>query len=107
MTATEINARIDRKENALRAVAAASENVIAAKTDLEALKNHYTLEGLVGSNDKQRLADLMTKTEAERDAVALAERGLREAQLELEIATLRLQEATMLLKLAERGATTP
>jgi hypothetical protein len=101
MTATDISARIDRKEQALRAVAATSENVIAAKSDLEALKNHYTLEGLVGSNDKQRLADVMTKTEAERDAVALAEKGLREAQLELDIASLRVQEATMLQKAAQ------
>lgn len=106
MTATEITARIDRKENALRAVAEASENVIAARTDLEALKNHYTLEGLEGSNDKRRLADLNTKTEAERDAVAAAEKGLREAQLELDVASLRVQEATMLLKLAERDAST-
>ena len=107
MTATEISARVDRKENALRAVAAASESVIAAKSDLEALKDHYTLQGLAGSNDKQRLAELNAKTEAERDAVALAERGLRAAQLELDIASLRVQEATMLLKLAEQGATTP
>ena len=40
------------------------------------------------------------ETEAERDAVAQAERGLRKAQLELDIASLRVQEATMLLKLA-------
>ena len=53
MTAAEISARIDRKETALRAVTAASENVIAARSDLEALKNHYTLQGLEGSNDKQ------------------------------------------------------
>ena len=46
MTATEISARIDRKENALRAVAAASESVIAAKTDLEFIKNRLTLAGL-------------------------------------------------------------
>ena len=102
MTATEITARIDRQEDALRAVAAASENVIAAKSDLEALKNHYTLEGLAGSNDKQRLAELNAKTEDERDAVAEAEQGLRAAQLELDIASLRVQEATMLLKLAAR-----
>lgn len=101
MTATDISARIDRKEQALRAVAAASENVIDAKSDLEGLKNHYTLEGLAGSNDKQRLAELNAKTEAERDAVALAEKGLREAQLELDIASLRVQEATMLLRMAE------
>lgn len=104
MTATEITARIDRKERALRGVAAASENVTAAKSDLEALKNHYTLEGLVGSNDKKRLADLNTKTEAERDAVTEAEKVLREAQLELDIASLRVQEATLLLKLTERDA---
>ena len=103
MTAAEISARTDRQENALRAVAEASENVIAAKSDLEALKNHYTLEGLAGSNDKQRLAELNAKTEAERDAAALAEKGLQEAQLELDIASLRVQEATMLLKLAERS----
>ena len=101
MTATDISARIDRKEQALRAVAAASENVIAAKSDLESLKNRLTLEGLSGSNDKQQLADLMTKTEAERDAVALAEKGLRQAQLELDIASLRVQEATMLQKAAQ------
>lgn len=104
MTATEITARIDCKERALRAVAEASENVIAAKSDHETLKNRLTLEGLNGSNDKQRLADLMTKTEAERQAVAEAEKGLREAQLELDIASLRVQEATMLLKLTERDA---
>lgn len=101
MNATDISARIDRKEQALRAVAAASENVIAAKSDLEFIKNRLTLEGLNGSNDKQRLADLITKTEAERDAVALAEKGLREAQLELELANLRVQEAAMLQKAAQ------
>ena len=101
MTVAEITARIDRKENALRAVAAASENVIAARSDLEALKNHYTLEGLAGSNDKQRLAELNAKTEAERDAVAEAEKGLRAAQLELDIASLRVQEASMLQKAAQ------
>ena len=36
------------------------------------------------------------------EAVALAEKGLREAQLELDIASLRVQEAAMLLKLVER-----
>ena len=107
MTAADISARIDRKEQALRAVAEASENVIAAKSDLKFIKNRLTLEGLSGSNDKQRLADLMTKTEAERDAVAGAEKGLREAQLELELASLRVQEAAMLLKLVEQRATTP
>lgn len=107
MTATDISAHIDRKEQALRAVAAASENVIAAKNDLEFIKNRLTPEGLNGSNDKQRLAELNTKTEAERDAVAEAEKGLREAQLELDIASLRVQEATMLLKLVEQRATTP
>ena len=107
MTATDISARIDRKEQALRTVAAASENVIAAKNDLEFIKNRLTLEGLNGSNDKQRLADLMTNTEAERDAVSLAEKGLREAQLELDIASLRVQEVTMLLKLVEQRETIP
>jgi hypothetical protein len=101
MNATDISARIDRKEQALRAVGAASENVIAAKSDLEFIKNRLTAGGLNGSNDKQRLADLMTKTEAERDAVALAEKGLREAQLELELANLRVQEAAMLQKAAQ------
>lgn len=101
MTVAEITARIDRKENALRAVAEASENVIAAKSDLEFIKNRLILEGLNGSNDKQRLADLMTRTEAERDAVAEAEKGLREAQLELDIASLRVQEASMLQKAAQ------
>ena len=98
MTAAEISARIDRKESALRAVTAASENVIAATADLETLKHHYTLEGLEGSNDKLRQADLLVKTEAEREAVAAAERALREAQLELDLADLRVQEAAMLLR---------
>ena len=88
-------------------MAEASENVIAARSDLEFIKNRLTLEGLSGSNDKQRLADLMTRTEAERDAVALAEKGLREAQLELDIANLRVQEPAMLLKLVEQGAPMP
>lgn len=83
----------------MRAVAAASETVIAAKTDLEFIRNHYTLEGLEGSNEKQRQADLITKTATEREALTVAEKGLREAQLELDIANLRVQEATMLLKL--------
>ena len=81
MTATEISARVDRKENALRAVAAASESVIAAKTDLEFIKTRLTLAGLEGTNDKQRQADLMAKTESE-----------------LDLADLRVQEAAMLLK---------
>ena len=98
MTEADITARIDRKEDALRAVAAATENVIAAKSDLEVIRTRYTLEGLEGTNDKQRLAELNAKTEAERDAVAVAEKGLREAQLELDLANLRVQEATMLLK---------
>ena len=98
MTATEISARIDRKENALRAVAAASENVIAAKTDLEFIKNRLTLAGLEGTNDKQRQADLMAKTESERDGLALTEKQLREAQLELDLADLRVQEVAMLLR---------
>ena len=98
MTATEISARIDRKENALRAVAAASENAIAAKTDLEFIKNRLTLAGLEGTNDKQRQADLMAKTESERDGLALTEKQLREAQLELDLADLRVQEVAMLLR---------
>ncbi len=102
MNAADISARIDRKEKALRAVAAASENVIAAKTDLEVIKTRYTLEGFSATNDKTRLAELNAKTEAERDAVALAEKSLREAQLELDLANLRMQEATMLLKVAEQ-----
>ena len=101
MNAADITARVGRKEAALRAVAAASENVVTAKTDLEVIKNRYTLEGLDGTNDKSRLAELNAKTEPERDAVALAEKGLREAQLELDLANLRVQEATMLLRLAE------
>ncbi len=103
MTATEISARIDRKENALHAVAVASEGVTAAKSDYEVMKSHYTLEGLEGSNDKQRQADLVKKTEAEREAVTQAEKGLQQAQLELDIASLRVQEATLLLRLAERA----
>ncbi len=102
MNAADISARIDRKEKALRAVAAASENVIAAKTDLEVIKTRYTLEGFSATNDKTRLAELNAKTEAERDAVALAEKSLREAQLELDLANLRMQEATMLLKVVEQ-----
>ncbi len=104
MNATDISERIDRKEDALRAVAEATENVIAAKTDLEVIKNRYTLEGLDGTNDKSRLAELNAKTEAERDAVALTEKSLREAQLELDLANLRMQEATMLLKVVEQNA---
>ncbi len=98
MNAADISERIDRKEDALLAVAAATENVIAAKTDLEVIKTRYTLEGLDGTNDKSRLAELNAKTEDERDAVALAEKGLREVQLELDLANLRMQKATMLLK---------
>ena len=98
MTAAEISARINRKENALRAVAAASESVIAAKTDLEFIKNRLTLAGLEGTNDKQRQADLMAKTESERDGLALTEKQLREAQLELDLADLRVQEVAMLLR---------
>ena len=69
MTATEISTRIDRKACALRAVADASESMTAAKRDYEVIRSRYTLEGLEGSNDKQRQADLMKKTEAEREAV--------------------------------------
>ena len=101
MTATEISTRIARKERALRAVADASESVTAAKRDYEVIKSHYTLAGLEGSNDKQRQADLMKKTEAEREAVTQAEKGLHQAQLELDIASLRVQEVTLLLRLAE------
>lgn len=79
MTATDISARVDRKEQALRTVAAASETVIAARRDLEFISNHLTLEGLAGNNDRQRQADLAAKTESEREGVALAEKGLREA----------------------------
>ena len=98
MTANEISARADRKESALRAAAEASENVIAAKTDLEFIKIRLTLAGLEGTNDKQRQADLMAKTESERDGLALTEKGLREARLELDLADLRVQEAAMLLR---------
>lgn len=101
MTRADISARIDRKEQALRAVAEASETVIVAKTDHEFIKNHYTLAGLEGTNEKQRQADLISKTATEREALAVAEKGLRDAQLELDIAHLRVQEATMLLKAAE------
>ena len=79
MTAPDISARIDRKEKALRAVAAASETVIAAKADLEFIRNRLTLEGLEGTNEKQRNADLLTRTESEREGVALAEKNLRQA----------------------------
>lgn len=99
MTATEITARVDRNERALRAAASASEGLVAAKAELETLKHHYTLEGLEGTNDKLRQADLLTKTEPEREAVAGAEKALREAQLELDIASLRVQEALMLTRL--------
>ena len=102
MTATEISARIDRKACALRAVTDASEGVTAAKRDYEVTKSYYTLEGLEGSNDRQRQADLVKKTEAEREAVTQAEKGLQKAQLELDIASLRVQEATLLLRLVER-----
>jgi hypothetical protein len=104
VTTSDISARIGRKEQSLRAVAAASETVIVAKSDHEFIRNHYTLEGLAGSNEKQRQADLITKTATEREALAVAEKGLREAQLELDIATLRVQEATMLLKVAESSS---
>ena len=40
----------------------------------------------------------MAKTESERDGLALTEKQLREAQLELDLADLRVQEAAMLLK---------
>jgi hypothetical protein len=101
MTATDISARVDRKEQALRTVAAASETVIAARRDLEFISNRLTFEGLAGSNDKQRQADLAARTESEREGVALAEKGLREAQLERGVANLRVQEATMLLRVVE------
>ncbi len=101
MNEADITARIDRKERALRAVAEANETVIVAKSDHEFIKNHYTLEGLEGSNEKQRQADLIRKTASEREALADAEKGLRDAQLELDISTLRVEEATMLLKVVE------
>ena len=104
MTAADISARIDRKETALRAVAEASESVIAAKTDLEFVKTRLTLVGLEGTNDKQRQADLMAKTESERDGLALTEKQLREAQLELDLADLRVQEAAMLLRVVSGNA---
>jgi len=85
VTTSDISARIGRKEQALRAVAAASETVIAAKADLGFIKNRYTLDGLEGNNEKQRNADLLAKTESEREGVALAEKDLRGAQLEVDI----------------------
>ena len=96
MNEADISARIDRKENALRAVATAYEESITAKSDLETLTNHYTLEG---SNEKQRTAELIVKTTAEREGVARADMALRKARLELDIASLRVQETTMLLTL--------
>ena len=99
MTAAEITARVDRKERALRAAAESSEHLTAAKAELETLKHHYTREGLEGTNDKLRQADLLAKTEPEREAVAEAERALRAAQLELDLASLRVQEALMLTRL--------
>lgn len=99
MNQIDITARINRKENALRAVAAACEASTAANSDLDTLTNHLTLGGLEGSNEKQRAADLKAKTTSEREGVARADMALREARLELDIASLRVQEATMLLTL--------
>jgi len=48
-----------------------------------------------------RQADLAARTESEREGVALAEKGLREAQLERGVTNLRVQEATMLLRVVE------
>lgn len=103
MTTTEITARVDRKERALKAAAEVTEDLAAAKAELETLKYHYTREGLEGTNDKLRQADLLAKTEPEREAVAEAERALRAAQLELDLASLRVQEALMLTRLPGNG----
>lgn len=100
MTEADIIARVDRKERALKAAAAATEHVAAAKADLETLKHHHAAAGLEGSNDRQRAADLFAKTEPEREAVAAAERALRAAQLELDLADLRVQEAFALARLS-------
>ena len=99
MNEADITARVGRKANALRAVAAAYEASITAKSDLETINNHYTLEGLEGSNEKQRTADLIAKIITEREGAAQADKTLREARFELDIASLRVQETTMLLTL--------
>lgn len=99
MNEVDISAHSDCKANALRIVAAAYEETITAKSDRETITNYYTLEGLAGSNEKRRTADLIAKTATEREGVARADMALRKARLELDIASLRVQEATMLLTL--------
>ena len=76
MNQVGISAYSDRKVNALRAVATTCEASIAAKSDLETMTNHDTLEGLEGLNEKQRTADLIAKTATKREGVARVGQGL-------------------------------
>lgn len=101
MTKNEISTLLDQKAEALKNVFDATENLYAAKADLEQVTTQFTLEGLEGNNDRVRQADLVSKTEAERDSVALAERNLRATRLDFELANLKVDELTYKLRLLE------
>lgn len=99
ITELAINAAHGRKDRALVAVARALTWVVNAKADLETLNAHYTNQGLEGTNDKARAANLATRNQPERDAVAEAEARLREEQLELDLSNNDLVRLRTLLQL--------
>jgi len=61
--------------------------VIVAKSDHEFIKTTTPSKDR-GHQRKQRQADLISYDHDERDALAVAEKGLRDVQLELDIASL-------------------
>jgi hypothetical protein len=100
-----INVATKAKEDALKLVHSRTEDVYAQKAELETVTVYFTNLGLEGSNESTRRADLATKTEQERTDLATAEKALRNARLDLDLANNELERIRLILKLEESVGT--
>ncbi len=91
--------------NALRVAQDATEKAVSAKSVLETARAAALRSGsVVGKNEAEREADLRGKLACNYTNVDVAERELREARLQVELARLAVDALRMQLRVAELAA---
>ena len=102
ITAEAINAAYEKLRAAQIEVFNTGGSVLEAKEKLAARRAELLSSGEIdGKNAETREAQLLTRTEAEAQRLALAEGMAREAELRLRCAGLEVERCKTLLKLME------
>ena len=78
-----------------------SEVVVTAERELAVAKNKFVSDGVEGANEAQRKANLERLLEVEQEALAEAQKELRDAQFEHELNVLELSLLKYQLRSAE------